>query len=418
MTAPRLRAPSAMVLAMVGGAAWAYLARASRRFDFAGKTVLVSGGSRGLGLELARRFAAEGARLILLARHAQQLDCAADQLRGAGAQVATWTCDVTDRDQVRRTVAAIDESLGAVDVLVNNAGTIQVGPIETMTLEDYRSAFGVHLWGPLFLMEEVVPSMRRRRSGRIVNIASIGGKVAVPHLSPYAASKFALVGLSEGMRAELAKDGILVTTVCPGLMRTGSHVNALFKGQHEKEYALFALTNSSRLFSISSEAAARKIVEACRYGRAEITLTPQAVALRLANGVFPGLVAEVFGVVNRALPRSGGRAGAVAKTGSESRSPISPSVLTRAADRAAGRNNELLPYDGERKHDGQGKMDQPENPLPAAAKGAEPSADVPTCSCTHPTHFTGRCRTEISPPEQMCADCMENHFHRADDPAI
>ena len=90
--------------------------------------------------------------------------------------------------------------------------------------------------------------MKRRGGGRIINIASIGGKIAVPHLLPYVASKFALVGLSEGLRAELARDRIYVTTVSPGLMRTGSHLNALFKGQHKKEFALFSVANASPLF--------------------------------------------------------------------------------------------------------------------------------------------------------------------------
>src|ERR687891_1372920 len=105
-------------------------------------------------------------------------------------------------------------------------------------------------------MHAVIPLMKRQSYGRIVNIASIGGKVAVPHLLPYVASKFALVGLSEGMRAELLKDGIYVTTVSPGLMRTGSHLNAFFKGQHKKEYALFSIANALPLFSTSSKRAA------------------------------------------------------------------------------------------------------------------------------------------------------------------
>jgi short-subunit dehydrogenase len=210
-----------------------------------------------------------------------------------------------------------------------------------MELEDYQQAMAVHFWGPLYLIQEVIPHMKARRQGRIVNIASIGGKVAVPHLLPYAASKFALVGLSEGLRAELLKDGIYVTTVCPGLMRTGSHLNAYFKGQHEKEYALFAITNASPLFSTTSEAAARKIIEACRYGKAEIVITPQAGLLRLAHDLLPGLMADTFGLLNRLLPQSESGAGDRLQRGAQSRSRMAPSWLTRPADRAAARNNEL-----------------------------------------------------------------------------
>src|SRR5204863_2590958 len=120
---------------------------------------------------------------------------------------------------------------------------------------------------------DVMPDMRARREGRIVNISSIGGKVSVPHLLPYSASKFALVGLSEGLRAELAKDGIVVTTVCPGLMRTGSPRNAQFKGQHRAEYAWFTLSDSMPFFSQSAERAARQILSACRHGEAEVVLS-------------------------------------------------------------------------------------------------------------------------------------------------
>jgi hypothetical protein len=254
-------------------------------------------------------------------------------------------------------------------------------------------------------MQEIIPHMTARRQGRIVNIASIGGKVAVPHLLPYAASKFALVGLSEGMRAEVLKNGIYVTTVCPGLMRTGSHLNAYFKGQHKKEYALFAIANASPLLSTRSEMAARQIIEACRYGQAEIIITPQARLLRLANSLFPNLMADSLGLINQVLPRPRQGDGNSPKLGSESRSPIAPSVLTALADRAANRNNEITSAEVPRNNGAPRQMD-------------DVTGGHPVCVCTHPTHFLGRCRNEVSPPEHMCPDCMENHFHRVDDPGI
>jgi NAD(P)-dependent dehydrogenase (short-subunit alcohol dehydrogenase family) len=170
--------------------------------------------------------------------------------------------------------------------------------------------------------------------------SSVGGKVAVPHLLPYVASKFALVGLSEGMRAELAKDGIYVTTVCPGLMRTGSHLNAFFKGQHEKEFALFSLANASPLLSTSSARAARQILEACRYGKSETIITPQARLLHLLNSLFPALVAEAMSLMGRALPGPQDTSGDRLKRGWQSYSTVAPSLLTRPADRASSRNRE------------------------------------------------------------------------------
>jgi short-subunit dehydrogenase len=321
-------------------AATVYAARQRRRMEFCGKTVVIAGASRGLGLELARSFASEGAHVVLLARNRSQLSEAARELAAAGASVSVRACDVTKEDEVRINVASIVEESKAIDVLVNNAGIIQVGPSENMSLDDYADAMAIHFWAPLYLMREVIPHMKRQGQGRIVNIASIGGKVAVPHLLPYAASKFALVGLSEGMRTELAKDGIYVTTVCPGLMRTGSHFNAFFKGQHKKEFAFFSLTNASPLFSTSSDRAARSIIEACRYGRSEVIITPQAQVLRFVNSLFPALVAETMSVVGGLLPGPPRTGGDQLKRGWESQSVAAPSVLTRPADRAAPDNNE------------------------------------------------------------------------------
>jgi NAD(P)-dependent dehydrogenase (short-subunit alcohol dehydrogenase family) len=330
------------VLGAAAASASCYL-RARRRISFHGKTVLISGASRGLGLELARRFAREGAHVLLLARQRDELRNAASEFLDRGGAATALECDVRKPDEVKKTVAEVIERRGAIDVLINNAGIIQVDPMEHMQREDFIDAMDVHFWGPLSLLQEVVPHMKSRGAGRIVNIASIGGKVAVPHLLPYVASKFALVGLSEGLRPELAKDGIYVTTVCPGLMRTGSHLNALFKGDHEKEFALFSIANALPLLSTSSEKAARQIVEACRCGRAEIFITPQARLLDIVNCLFPGLVAESLALVNRALPGARDRRGDILRRGWESRSRLAPSFLTRRADRAAVRNQEHPP---------------------------------------------------------------------------
>jgi NAD(P)-dependent dehydrogenase (short-subunit alcohol dehydrogenase family) len=314
--------------------------RRQRAYDFRGKTVLITGGSRGLGLVLAREFAQEGAYLAICARGEDELHLAADDLVTRGARVLTVTCDVSDREQVDHLVRTVSNHYGRIDVLVNVAGVIAVGPMETMTLADYEEAMRVNYWGPLYTTLAVLPQMRPRGEGRIVNISSIGGKIAVPHLLPYDASKFALTGLSEGMRSELARDGIIVTTVCPGLMRTGSPPNADFKGQNEKEYAWFAVSDALPVFSISAERAARAILAACRHGDAEAILgLPAQVAARF-HGLFPGLTADVLGLVNRLLPGPGGIGTDRAK-GRESGSRLAPSALTAASDRASLKNNEI-----------------------------------------------------------------------------
>jgi NAD(P)-dependent dehydrogenase (short-subunit alcohol dehydrogenase family) len=310
------------------------------RYSFRGKNVLITGGSRGLGLVIARQLAREGARVIICSRTAHQVQRAQEELVGMGAEVLAFTCDITDRVDV---YSMIDQTLhewGHIDVLINDAGIIRVGPVETMELEDYRQAMDVHFWGPLHTINAVLPGMKARRCGRIVNISSIGGRISVPHLLPYCASKFALTGLSEGLRSELAKDGIVVTTISPGLMRTGSPRNAEFKGQHRAEYAWFVLGDSLPLISMSAECAARQVLDACRRGEAARTLSLPARAADLLHAVFPGFTADLLGLVNRLLPGPGG-IGRAAMRGEDSTSWVAPSPATALNEWAAASNNEL-----------------------------------------------------------------------------
>lgn len=310
-----------------------------REFDFRGKAVLITGGSRGLGLVLARELAREGARLSICARDPRELERARLDLKRRGAEVLAFPCDVTERVQVEEWVRISEERFGSVDVLVNNAGVIQVGPVEVMTLADYEEALKVHFWAPLYTTLAVLPSMRKKGGGRIVNISSIGGKIGVPHLVPYSASKFALVGLSEGLRAELSKDRIVVTTVCPGLMRTGSPPNAIFKGQHRAEYAWFSISDSLPVSSMQAERAARQIIAGCKRGDAEVILSVQAVLAIKFHQLFPELSADLAGLINRLLPAAGG-IGRKRALGRESQSALSPSWLTALSDEAGERNNE------------------------------------------------------------------------------
>jgi short-subunit dehydrogenase len=314
-------------------------ARQKRRYDFRGRTVLITGGSRGLGLVLARHFAQAGADLALTARDPDELVRARADLKDYGVDILTFPCDITDQAQVQSLVNTVRQYFGKIDVLVNNAGVIQVGPMETMTLDDYKEEMEVHFWGPLYVTLAVIPEMQQRQSGRIVNISSIGGKISVPHLLPYSASKFALVGLSEGMRGELMKDNVYVTTVCPGLMRTGSHVNAQFKGQNRLEYTLFSLSNAMPFSSIDADAAAAQIVKACRYGDPELVISIPAQIAATFHALFPGVTSDLLGLYNRFLPGPGG-IGEERASGQESQTALSPSPLTSLSDQAVIPNNE------------------------------------------------------------------------------
>src|SRR5829696_8707625 len=320
------------------------LSRARLAISFDGRVVIITGGSRGLGLVMARRFVDEGARVVLLARDMDELERAREELDGRGrGEVMAIRCDVRRRADVRAAVDMVLDKWRTVDVLVNNAGIIQVGPLEHMDHEDFENAMATHFWGPLHLMLEVTPIMRHRGFGRIVNISSIGGRIAVPHLAPYCASKFALIGLSDAVRAELDPYGVRVTTVAPGLMRTGSPVNADFKGQHDEEYAWFKVSSSIPGLTIAAERAARKIVEACRYGDPTLTITPAAKAAAVANVVMPAAIARAMMLVTRMLPAPGGVSGNVLQKGihSEAKTRWTPSLATRLTDAAAVANNEL-----------------------------------------------------------------------------
>jgi short-subunit dehydrogenase len=314
--------------------------RRQRSYDLMGQTVLITGGSRGLGLVMAREFVRQGARVAICARDLDELQRASEDLILRGGEVFPVSCDLTDQMEVEQCVRTVREEFGEIDVLVNNAGVISVGPLEEMRLNDFEEAMRTNYWAAVYTILAVLPGMRMRGKGRIVNITSIGGKISVPHLLPYSASKFALVGLSTGLRAEVAKDGIVVTTVCPGLMRTGSPRNAVFKGNHRAEYTWFSISDSLPLVSMGAERAARQIITACKRGDAEVVLSlPAKLAVRF-HALFPELTADLLEVVNQLLPPPGG-IGTDRAQGSESESSLSPSFLTSLGDKAARENNQL-----------------------------------------------------------------------------
>lgn len=325
----------------LGVAAWTVSRLVRSDYSFAGKSVLITGGSRGLGLALARRFAMEGARLALLARDEDELARACDQIRGIGGEAIPIPCDLLDRGQSLGAIETVVDRFGTIDVLVNNAGIIEVGPLENMRRQDFDKSMNLHFWAPLNLMRQTIPHMRRAGGGRIVNISSIGGKVAVPHMVPYTASKFALVGLSDGFRAELARGGIKVTTVTPGLMRTGSQVHAKFKGNHGAEYTWFSVSSAIPFAAVDADRAAEKIVEACRCGQSSLTIGLPARLAIAGNALFPSLTGEILKFVNRVLPRPAGPNGDQLKSGDDARDEQSvPGWVARIGQAAMARNNE------------------------------------------------------------------------------
>lgn len=274
--------------------------------DLRGEVALVTGGSRGLGLLLARELGRAGCRVAICARDATELDRARARLEALGVQTLALPCDVGDPGAVERMVGEIARRWSPVDILVNNASIIQVGPVRTMSRDDFRAAMDVNFRGTLHATLAVLPAMLARRRGRIVNITSIGGKVAVPHLLPYTAAKFAAVGFSEGLGVELEREGIRVTTVVPGLMRTGSYLNAMFDGDRRAEFTWFSLGSTLPGLSMDAARAARLIVRAVRRGERERILSLPAALLARAHGLAPAATLTVLAAVNRLLPSADG----------------------------------------------------------------------------------------------------------------
>jgi NAD(P)-dependent dehydrogenase (short-subunit alcohol dehydrogenase family) len=288
-------------------------------YSLKGKVAIVTGGSRGLGYLIARNLCVKGANVVLLARSVEELMQAKAELDDLGTEVFVSPCNLLDREQIRATVSGVLARFGKIDIVVNNAGIIEVGPLAHMQREDFERAMNLHFWAPYELIQEVLPVMRQQGGGRIVNIASIGGRVAVPHMAPYTASKFALVGLSDSFRTELARENIFVTTVTPGLMRTGSEVHARFKGDHAAEFEAFSAASKVPLASISAERAARKIVSACRRGSPTLVMPFSARLLIAANGVFPSLTGRIMALINSFLPPPVGRDGDQERAGADIR---------------------------------------------------------------------------------------------------
>jgi short-subunit dehydrogenase len=245
--------------------------------------------------------------LAICARSRDELERARTELVGSGAEVMALVCDVSNRSEVEATVAEVLDRYGQLDILITDAGIIEVSQLDNLEIEDFERAMDVMFWGTLYPILAALPSMRARKHGRIATITSFGGKVSVPHLLSYSAAKFAAVGLSEGLSAELARDGIYVTTIVPGVMTTGSHLNAQFKGdsgQQRAEYAWFALGASLPL-NPSAGRAAKIIVRAIKRRETErIFPAPYALASRL-HGIAPAMTTRLLRTMSAVLPHDG-----------------------------------------------------------------------------------------------------------------
>lgn len=290
--------------ALFGVAKFAQLAR-RRPVSLRGKVALVTGGSRGLGLAVALELAQYGCEIALCARDEQELREASEQVKALHAEVDVFTCDLSKPEQIPPLVQRVLARFGHIDILVNNAGLIQVSPFDNLQHTDFDEAMNLMFWGPVNLTLAVLPHMRSVGGGHVINITSVGGRVAIPHLLPYSCAKFAFVGFSTGLSSELDPNEVHVMTVVPGLMRTGSYLNVPFKGQSAKEFAWFALLGNLPGFSVSAEFAARSIRQALQQRQATCTISLPAKILIHSEALLPDATRTVMQLMNQYLLPAG-----------------------------------------------------------------------------------------------------------------
>lgn len=292
----------ALATAAVAALAYALVPRPKRLHP--GDVVVITGGSRGFGLALAHRFGRAGLKLVLAARKEAELEKARQTLLSSGAvrnedDILLVVCDITDYAQATGLIDSAIRTFGKVDCLINNAGIIEVGPIENQAIETFERTMQTNFFGALHTIYAAMPHMLERGKGAIVNIASIGGKMPVPHMLPYAAAKFALTGFSEGLHSELRYKGVRVTTVCPGLLRSGGEAHADFVGNIEEEKKWFDLGARTPFVAATVEHAANRVYNATQAGRAEITISPQAWLGARAFGLAPETFQWAMALVNQ-----------------------------------------------------------------------------------------------------------------------
>ena len=305
------------------GAAYLYFSKEELK-SLKGKSIIITGGSRGLGLALARDLVKEKAKVTIIARDQMELDAAEKELQDINSQleeaelaeVFAIKCDITSEFELGLAFLKVEDKFGRIDVLINNAGSICVGPFESMEIEDFEAQMNLHVYSVIKATKLIIPFFKKYHEGHIVNISSIGGKIPVPHMSTYSASKFALAGFASSVAPELALLGIKMTNVFPGLMRTGSPIQAVFKGDHAKEFSLFSLGDMMPGISVSAEFAAKTILEAVKTGDSQVLVSSPAKIANFAYSNFPEVFNTILKLTAKLMPQG---QSLVRKTGAKTR---------------------------------------------------------------------------------------------------
>lgn len=252
--------------------------------DFKNKVVLITGASSGIGKESAIEFAKLGANIILVSRSMDKLEQVANELKKFNVITLICQCDVSDKNQVKEMSKIVLEKFNSVDVLVNNAGFAIYGSVSELSIDEIESQMETNYFGMIYCIKNFLPSMLEKKSGHIVNVASVAASFGLPGISSYCASKFAMLGFSEGLKHELKNSGVGITVVSPIMVRTN-----FFEHPSFQKMPKFSPT------SLSSKTVAKAILKASNSPRLEIIVPSVARIAVWMKNTFPYLINPVLG---------------------------------------------------------------------------------------------------------------------------
>jgi NAD(P)-dependent dehydrogenase (short-subunit alcohol dehydrogenase family) len=284
--------------------------------NLSGKTVLVTGAASGIGKQTTLQFARRGANIAICDANEDGLKQTEAECRSLGRQVIAHRVDVANREEMRAFAERVHGEVEAVDILMNNAGVGLGGGFLDTSLEDWEWIVGINFWGVVYGCHFFVPRMvARDKGGHVVNVSSTAGYVATEPLSAYSTTKFAVLGLSEALRDELARHRIGVTTVCPGLINTPITQSSPLRGPDATPEARQRLIELYQRRNYGPERVAENVLRAIQRNRAVAPIAPEAWAMYFLKRFAPGLVARINRTMAERARRElqAGRSSAVTK---------------------------------------------------------------------------------------------------------